>query len=93
MISSLVVKLDEEQAAGLEVLQRLNEDSRVSVGELQGQFLPLVTDVAGVSAAMDLARSIERLPGVLRVDLVQAHFEVDEADDNTAWPSRERRHA
>ncbi len=67
-VSSLVITTNSE----FKEIQRqqLQEDYRVTLGEAQGCFIPLVTETESVGDARDLAERILKLEGVLDAQLV-----------------------
>jgi nitrate reductase NapAB chaperone NapD len=73
-ISALVIQLETQRALS-SVESRLADDGRITLGQPQGTCLPLVTETQTLRESRDLAEDLERLPGVLRVDLVFANFE------------------
>lgn len=73
-ISALVLQFDCEQAR-CAVASQLTTDARIALGPPQGVCLPVVTETQTLCESRDLARELEQLPGVARVDLVFANFE------------------
>lgn len=73
-ISALVLLCDTQQSRH-RIATRLANDERITVGPPNGACLPLVTETRTLLESRDLAKDLEQLPGVLRVDLVFANFE------------------
>jgi len=71
-ISALVVTLD--PALGEVAREVIATDPRVTLGEPQGNRLPVVTETETLSAGEELLRELGRIPGVLNVDVVGIDF-------------------
>lgn len=81
MISSLVIKIDPRPGVSASVLAELRSDDRLMVGIPQGAHVPVVLDSPSLHHGRELAEALERLPGVLQVDLVEAHFESGDLEE------------
>ncbi|MBX3743799.1 MAG: hypothetical protein KF833_00680 [Verrucomicrobiae bacterium] len=75
-ISGLMVRVapGEVGAAELEALRGWPE---VTIGERQGDWVAVAVESRDPGHGRDLHERMERLPGVVRVEVVSVHFEAD----------------
>lgn len=73
-ISGLMLRVapGEFGAAGVEVLRGWPE---VTLGERQGDWVPVAVESRDPGHGRDLHERLERVPGVVRVEVVSVHFE------------------
>lgn len=81
-ISGLVLTLGDD-ARGIEALERLARDPRLTLGDRFGSRLAVVAETNGIEADRDLWDDLRALPGVLSVELsfVQFDEESEEASE------------
>ena len=71
-IVSAVLYTDERQRAGL--LEALQADPQVEIGEIAHDRVPIVVDTPDRAADKAAWKTLERHPEVLRIELVFAEF-------------------
>ncbi|MDQ8202412.1 hypothetical protein [Pelagicoccus sp. SDUM812003] len=78
-LSSLVVTLSRDPDLARLALDRIRDKRGLTLGELEGQYLPLVIEDAD---ARPIHRWLEALPGVENVDVVFCAFDSESAHIN-----------
>ncbi len=73
-VAGLVVTLDPTPALRSVAFEALSSMQGISVGENQGDHLPLVTDCASVNEQQGLWDAVARTPGVVSVALAFLDF-------------------
>lgn len=76
VVSALVVSLHSDPAVHAPTLARLAADPRLTLGALQRDRLPIVTEASSADAGAALVEELAAVDGVARVDVVSIDFEV-----------------
>jgi len=77
-VSGIVIRLEETPARRTEVLAELGLDSRVALGKIDGAKIPAVVDTPTARQDRACFEWIGSLAGVVGVDLVCVHYDVEE---------------
>lgn len=85
-LSSFVVALPEDVGQSLRIRQAIEAVECFDTGEIVDRRLPVVMEVPDACTARDWFQWVERLPGVVKVDVAFISFD---AADNPPPPSRE----
>ena len=73
--SSLVLTLEDSAEQRAQLLARLEQDARITVGTpFEERWLPVVTETETVEEGESLAYLLRDLPGVRFLDVVQVDF-------------------
>ena len=75
MISGIVITTERDRRAIPHVRRAVEARPEIELGSADGGKLPATLEVVDESEARELIDWIERLPGVVRVDIVCVHFE------------------
>lgn len=75
VVSALVVMLDPEPARRVSALAELASDSRLVLGAVVGDRLPVVAEADSAGGGVALCDRISTVDGVVRVDVVTIDFE------------------
>lgn len=89
-ISGLVLQLAQDSTLTDSVTQALRLDSRVSVGDLVNNRLPIVVETQSLAEDETVFEELSRTPGILFVELAFTDFS-DVEDFGGAPPPRRRR--
>ncbi|MEZ4361337.1 MAG: hypothetical protein R3B48_14220 [Kofleriaceae bacterium] len=73
-VSALVVTLSSDPAVAPQALAALAQDPRLQLGERHAERIPVVAETESPAAGVALCEHLERLAGVLRVDVVAIDF-------------------
>lgn len=87
-ISGLIITLESGTVAGDLALATLSNHPRIQLGSTDGPRYPAVLDTASESENKRWWRWLTDMPGVRFVDVVNVHFEDDDAD--AAQPQHDR---
>ncbi len=81
-VSALVLTLELDRID--EVVAQLATEPHVTLGELQRDRLPVVTEADSLEQAEDSVRALEAVPGVRFVDVVSVDF--SDVEPSVAFP-------
>ena len=84
-VSGLILSLNDDRRLRDGALEAIKHHNAVSLGEMQGQRLPIVVDTPDSDADREVWRWLHELPGVLFVDLVCTDAS-DDAPEQTDHP-------
>lgn len=93
-ISGLVLTLSDEPSLQQTALSELALDSRLSLGELQVNRLPVVAETDTIRQSTRLVREeLLTIPGVIFVDVVMVDFsDIPETDESVVEPTTQKTH-
>lgn len=90
-VSALVVTLSRDEQRRAHALDKLNEDARLTLGELEDVQLPVVTETQTVGEGIELVRdSLPDIDGVEFVHVVSVDFSDLESRDEKLPPRRRK---
>lgn len=87
-VSGLIVTLDRAPDVADAAVRAIAQRDDLTLGQRAGVKLPLVSDTADKTHDKALWSWLQRLPGVVHVDVVMIHF--DESSSQVAYPEQQQ---
>lgn len=74
-VNGLLITLSPDARLAARACEEIAARPETELGERQGQYLPLATDIADVGEAHDFHEWLESVEGVRQVDVIYVGFE------------------